>query len=279
MVAKGPVSIKEQTIFALIPYVDIWAFYRIQKLRRMILFSLILGLGFVPIYLLVLLSIDKTSMTEPLDIYSNSLFIVYLIGSSLAGVSLKVYLIRKWSKKWNDNILKNYVPSEKTDKKIIFGTTVGLGVLIVIIWLIIVSATPELFSPPLTDEIEFGYYQMADKIKHGELWVSVTSEMRPGLTSNPSDKKTVLVTINVENRNSEKTNSFMLDQFVIIDSTGREFSTVYISSDEFFDLKGFENIPPGSRIARVVGFDMWVDPSMKYDFKLEDGLMVCLRNC
>jgi len=279
MVAKGPVSIKEQTIFALIPYVDIWAFYRIQKLRRMILFSLILGLVFVPIYLLVLFSIDKTSMTEPLDIYSNSLFIVYLIGSSLAGFSLKVYLIRKWSKKWNDHILKNYVPSEKTDKKIIFGTAVGLGVLIVIIWLIIVSATPELFSPPLTEEIEFGYYQMADKIKHGELWVSVTSEMRPGLTSNPSDKKTVLVTINVENRNSEKTNSFMLDQFVIIDSTGREFSTVYISSDEFFDLKGFENIPPGSRIARVVGFDMWVDPSMKYDFKLEDGLMVCLRNC
>jgi len=109
MVAKGPISVKEQTIFALIPYVDIWAFYRIQKLRRIILVSLGLGLVFVPAYILILSSIDMTAIKEPLDIYSNPLFILYLIASCGTSFSLKVFLIRKWTKTWNNKFEQNPV--------------------------------------------------------------------------------------------------------------------------------------------------------------------------
>jgi len=46
---KKPVSVKRQTIYAFIPYVNIWAFYRIQKLRKFILVSIGVGLAFTPI--------------------------------------------------------------------------------------------------------------------------------------------------------------------------------------------------------------------------------------
>ncbi|HET6517468.1 MAG TPA: hypothetical protein VFG25_04525 [Nitrosopumilaceae archaeon] len=104
MVKLKPVSIKRQTIFALIPSIDIWAFYRIQKLRKFILIVLSLGFAFAPISLSVSASIDMSTVTSPLDLYTNPIFLLYVISSIGTLHVTLVYFIRKWSKEWNEKV-------------------------------------------------------------------------------------------------------------------------------------------------------------------------------
>jgi hypothetical protein len=104
MVKQKPVNVKQQTIFALIPSVDAWAFYRIQKLRKFILIVLSLGFAFSPISLAVSSSIDTDSLTSPLDLYTNPIFLLYVIGSIGTLHGTLVYFIRKWSKEWNEKL-------------------------------------------------------------------------------------------------------------------------------------------------------------------------------
>lgn len=101
VVATGPVKLTLQTIFAVIPYVNIWAFYRIQKLRKMLLLTLGIGLAFVPVNLLVIGSLDIISLNNPLEIYSNPVFIFYLVIILGIQFSIEIYFMRRWSKKWN----------------------------------------------------------------------------------------------------------------------------------------------------------------------------------
>ena len=102
MVKQKPVNVKLQTIFALIPSVDVWAFYRIQKLRKFILIVLAIGFAFSPISLSVSASIDTSTLTSPLDLYTNPIFLLYVIGSIGTLHGTLVYFIRKWSKEWNE---------------------------------------------------------------------------------------------------------------------------------------------------------------------------------
>ncbi len=106
MVKKQPVSVKRQTIFALIPSVDVWAFYRIQKLRKFILIALALGFGFSPISLLVSASIDMSTVTGPLDLYTNPVFLGYVIGSIASLHGTLIFFIRRWSREWNEQFVK-----------------------------------------------------------------------------------------------------------------------------------------------------------------------------
>ena len=102
MVKQKPVSVKRQTVFALIPSVDVWAFYRIQKLRKFILIVLALGFGFAPISLSVSASIDVDNISSPLELYTNPIFLAYMIGSIGTLHGTLVYFIRRWSKEWNE---------------------------------------------------------------------------------------------------------------------------------------------------------------------------------
>ena len=106
MVKKESVSVKRQTIYALIPSVDIWAFYRIQKLRKFILIALGLGFAFSPISLAVSSSIDMSTITNPFDLYSNPIFLMYMVGMIASLHGTLVYFIRRWSKKWNEQFVK-----------------------------------------------------------------------------------------------------------------------------------------------------------------------------
>ncbi|MFB5610790.1 MAG: hypothetical protein ACE5RT_03185 [Nitrosopumilaceae archaeon] len=106
MVKQQPVNVKLQTIFALIPSIDAWAFYRIQKLRKFILIVLSLGFAFSPISLLVSASIDVENLSGPLDLYTNPIFLLYVIGSIGTLHGTLVYFIRKWSKEWNEKFQK-----------------------------------------------------------------------------------------------------------------------------------------------------------------------------
>jgi len=104
MVKQKPVNVNQQTIFALIPSVDAWAFYRIQKLRKFILLVMSLGFAFSPISLSVSASIDMSTVSTPLDLYTNPIFLLYVIGSIAALHGTLVYFIRRWSKEWNEKL-------------------------------------------------------------------------------------------------------------------------------------------------------------------------------
>ena len=82
MVKQEPVSVGWQTAFMFIPYVWIYAFYRIEKL--------LLGI----VLLLVALAISTAvQMLLPFP---------FGFGIALAvSIGLPVYFIREWSREWN----------------------------------------------------------------------------------------------------------------------------------------------------------------------------------
>ncbi|MGI0026605.1 MAG: hypothetical protein ACREAD_02040 [Nitrosopumilaceae archaeon] len=86
MVIKEPVNVNWQTLFAFIPFVSIWAFYRIEKLRKGLVIGLIcLGIGMVLQFLL----------PWPFGIMSEL----------SVNIPVFIHFIRKWSKEWNYNLL------------------------------------------------------------------------------------------------------------------------------------------------------------------------------
>ena len=109
MVKKEPVNLKHQTIFALIPYLNLYAFYRIQKLRRYFLIGILGIVGgiivSVGIIVYAALNIDSPDLRSNIELIQTSIrsLPAYLIYFSV-GMLLNVYLVRKWSKKWNEQL-------------------------------------------------------------------------------------------------------------------------------------------------------------------------------
>ena len=98
VVKREPVNINIQTVLALVPIVDFWAAYRIEKFR----FWCILIVGFFALSV----SID---MVLP---YPYGMMIGLIIE-----IPISLYLTRMWSKEWNakllnnENIVKPNIPS------------------------------------------------------------------------------------------------------------------------------------------------------------------------
>ena len=94
MVKQEPVSVGWQTVFMFIPYVWIYAFYRIEKLR--------LGIALLLIALIISTGVQ---MLWPYP---------YGFGIGLAvSIGLPIYFIRKWSREWNAEL--STMSSEKMD--------------------------------------------------------------------------------------------------------------------------------------------------------------------
>ena len=114
MPAKGPVSLTWQTIFCFIPIMDIVASYRVKRLRWYLLIFIVFGI----------ISVSVQSALNPFDeasIYNERVFseetgfdwgyailgnnpetsILATIIHTGIGYAIAVYLIRRWSKKWN----------------------------------------------------------------------------------------------------------------------------------------------------------------------------------
>lgn len=118
MVKLESVSVKRQTLCALIPYVNMWAFYRIKKLGNAFLISLIIGFASYPIHHLILNDLSISSMTNYFELYSNPNFLIYTIGTHACVYGLFVYFIRRWSKDWNKKIETGFFEEQlKTIKK------------------------------------------------------------------------------------------------------------------------------------------------------------------
>lgn len=114
MTAKGKVSLTRQTIYCFIPIMDMYAAYHIEKLRLyLIIFlgvTIPLGMAIGTVY--PVLDIDeydqKLLLDDPEIDWSYAVLggepeyaITLILIQNVIGYALAVYLIRRWSKKWN----------------------------------------------------------------------------------------------------------------------------------------------------------------------------------
>jgi len=91
MVEKKPVNVKWQMLFVLIPFLDLYASYRIQKLR---LWLLIFGVGF---------GIATFLMNYAIFGMHNSVWDFH-IAVVIITLGSAVYVIRRWSITWNEKV-------------------------------------------------------------------------------------------------------------------------------------------------------------------------------
>ncbi len=101
MVEKIPVNINWQTLFMIIPIINLRAMYRIEKLRLFLLVvialavleflggTLIFGDVWTDYYL-------GEADTEGHDGYSSAVILVE--------IGISIVLVRKWTKEWNEQI-------------------------------------------------------------------------------------------------------------------------------------------------------------------------------
>jgi len=114
VVKKEPVDLTIQTILVILPWVNLYAFYRVQKLRMYILISIIIFFTGISIFvgITVGMMMSAGSVEEGMSIYENNmefweflkappLYLIFYIAGSL----LEIYLIRRWSKKWNERFV------------------------------------------------------------------------------------------------------------------------------------------------------------------------------
>lgn len=96
MAKKEPVGVNWQSLFVIIPIVQLWAFYRVEKLRLYLLFIIALVATEISIEIL-LFGVDAWEDQElgEISYILQGVFYAFEIGISVG-------LIRMWSKKWNE---------------------------------------------------------------------------------------------------------------------------------------------------------------------------------
>jgi len=109
MPAKCPVSILWQILFVVfVPILDLWAFYRIKKLQRYLLYiylpQLIIG-GIIAGFILSTLFEDGSlDRLENFSDYLQGNDLVLIVSNIVLGLGFtifSIYLISIWSEKWH----------------------------------------------------------------------------------------------------------------------------------------------------------------------------------
>ena len=107
MPAKGKVSLSIQTIFCLIPILDMYAAYRIKKLRKYLAIMILVIAIPVSIASSVFLPTDEEDLMEG---FTNLMIFYYgvddnqfifSVGVQIGTILFAIFLIRRWSKQWN----------------------------------------------------------------------------------------------------------------------------------------------------------------------------------
>ena len=95
--AKGPVNIHKQTIYSIIPGLDAHAASKINKARRLTIIGLLIvsAVGF-----------GGYGIAYLLDQYNLVTITIVVIIATVVYLSSASYLMRKWSKEWNEKFLK-----------------------------------------------------------------------------------------------------------------------------------------------------------------------------
>ena len=86
-VKQEPVNIKLQIIFVFIPFLNLYAFYKIQKLRLFLCF-------FIPI------AVASRIIGAAPSTYEWA--IIHTILFSGLSIGLSIWLVLKWAKQWNE---------------------------------------------------------------------------------------------------------------------------------------------------------------------------------
>ena len=86
-VKQEPVNIKLQIIFVFIPFLNLYAFYKIQKLRLALCFI-------IPIAV-----VDRMFGSTPMTWEGAIIFTILFSGLS---IGLSIWFVLKWSKQWNE---------------------------------------------------------------------------------------------------------------------------------------------------------------------------------
>ncbi len=113
MPAKGPVSVLWQIIFVVfIPILDLWAFYRIKKLKKYLLYVYVpqIIIGGIIAGLILSMAFEGNGL-EKLENFSEDLEnndLALIISNILMGLGFtifSIYLIATWSERWNKQFL------------------------------------------------------------------------------------------------------------------------------------------------------------------------------
>ena len=98
MPAKGIVSLLRQSIYILVPGLDMYALYKIKKLRLGLLITVLPPLAFIGIMYVTIGRYPQSLGADVELAMSYQLANLGVIGGALV---FWVWLIRRWSKKWN----------------------------------------------------------------------------------------------------------------------------------------------------------------------------------
>lgn len=105
MPAKDSVSILWQIIFTFIPILDLYAFYRINKLRKYFLYVIISLIAIMIIMITVFVSEElRTDFRFEDDFTSQNEMYLSLLGApiEIGFHILAIYFVYTWSKRWNE---------------------------------------------------------------------------------------------------------------------------------------------------------------------------------
>ena len=107
MVKNEPVSLTRQTIYCLIPVLDMYAAYKVKRLRKYLVIMMLVVAVPVSIadYILFPHEIDAWEgfvnvMTYYYDVDTNQF--VFSIAVQIGTILFAIFLIRRWSKQWNN---------------------------------------------------------------------------------------------------------------------------------------------------------------------------------
>lgn len=115
MVERKTVNVNWQTLFVFIPFVDMWAVYRIEKLRWYLLIFAV-GFGIIQFFLSASINDSITGsiilqhnmmnfqQDSKFDELFNSEFFIVLVIVEIIEFVARIYFIRRWSKDWNFKI-------------------------------------------------------------------------------------------------------------------------------------------------------------------------------
>jgi len=107
-----PVSVNWQSLFILIPIIDLWAAYRIEKFR---IYFLIFWVAAVFVETIVLWEVmgDRYWTDQGIIFLNDPTGLSVQLPMMIIHMGISVYLIRLWSKEWNTKL--SSVSFEKKD--------------------------------------------------------------------------------------------------------------------------------------------------------------------
>jgi len=104
---KKPVDLTRQTIFGFIPYLNLYALYLIQKLRKFFLIGILVSVILIIIETMAFVVLGSTVYKfEPEALVETIRLTPLTVAHVIGGILFSGFLVRRWSKKWNEQFVK-----------------------------------------------------------------------------------------------------------------------------------------------------------------------------